>query len=181
MLGFSRLLNEKFDEFKPEKQKKLLSYINIGIQNTYNLLEDLLLWSRSQRGSLGFNPVSESAFVDADINMLSTILRNLLSNAIKFTEKGGQIKIKAQQRTNNNQQVFEITVEDTGVGISEQIQLKMFEIGESTSTKGTENEEGTGLGLILCKDFVEKHGGKIWVESKEGKGSSFIFTLAVLN
>ncbi len=208
MLGFSKMLNKNFDKYDTEKQKKLLGFVHIDIQNTYKLLENLLLWSRSQQGVIDFKPKKETLYllfvdiievlkqsaknksitltnqisknlnVNADIDMFSTIIRNLISNAIKFTPRGGEILINARSITDENKQGFaEITVKDNGVGISKEIQSKLFDIGENRSTEGTENEEGTGLGLILCKEFVEKHGGKIWVESEVGTGSSFVFTL----
>ena len=105
--------------------------------------------------------------------MLKTILRNLVSNAIKFTNNGGTINIKA--RTNNSN--VTISVSDNGIGIPPENLTKLFDISEVLTTKGTAEETGTGLGLLLCKEFVEKHGGKIWVESEVGKGSDFKFTL----
>ncbi len=108
-----------------------------------------------------------------------TVFRNLLSNAIKFSHKGGEISIQSKPVDNDGQEFVEIAVIDSGVGIPEKALSKLFNVGESYSTKGTDNESGTGLGLILCKEFVEKHGGKIWVKSEEGKGSKFIFTLPV--
>jgi len=110
--------------------------------------------------------------------MVLTILRNLISNAIKFTPKGGTVEIGVETRRGVS--LHEIYVKDSGVGISKEMQSKIFDIGENTSTKGTENEDGTGLGLILCKEFIERHNGNIWVESDEGKGSEFIFTLPVI-
>ena len=208
MLGFSEILNENFDEYSSDEQKKFVSFIYQGLQNTYNLLENLLQWSRSQKGMIDFRPektnlflltneaidlqnqsveqkcikltnqIDENVFVDADKDMLSTIIRNLLSNAIKFTTKHGEVKIKAVSIPTEDKKGFiEVVVNDTGVGISKEIQSKLFDIGENTSTEGTNKEKGTGLGLILCKEFIEKHGGKIWVESEVGKGSSFCFTL----
>ena len=112
--------------------------------------------------------------------MLSTIMRNLILNAIKFTPQGGEITINARKISEgNNQEFIEIAVKDNGVGISPERQSKLFIITENITTEGTENEKGTGLGLILCKEFVEKHGGKIWVKSEIGKGSVFYFTLPV--
>jgi signal transduction histidine kinase len=205
MLGFSEILNENFDEYDTQKQKKFISLIYQELQGTYKLLENLLYWSRSQRGTIDFKPkklnlyllVSETTElliqlaknksinlinqipkninVEADRDMLLTIIRNLISNAIKFTPKGGEISMKATQTKDDK--FVQILVTDNGVGISKETQSKLFDIGENTSTKGTENESGTGLGLILCKEFVEKHGGKIWVESELGKGSNFKFTL----
>ena len=203
MLGFSKMLDDKFEKYDTEKKKKFINIINQGLQGTYKLLENLLTWSRSQRGTIDFNPeklnlhllaeetsgllhqstesksinlknkIADNIYVNADKDMLSTIIRNLISNAIKFTQKGGDISIDAKSK----QQFIEITVKDNGIGIPKEIQSKLFDIGENTSTQGTENESGTGLGLILCKEFVEKHGGKIWVESEVGKGSDFKFTI----
>jgi signal transduction histidine kinase len=111
--------------------------------------------------------------VFADSDMLKTILRNLVSNSIKFTPPHGKINIK----TENNPDFITISVCDNGVGIDPQILPKLFDISEVITTKGTDGETGTGLGLLLCKGFVEKHGGKIWAESEPGKGSEFKFTL----
>ncbi len=208
MLGFSNMLDKKFDKYDSEKKKKFIKIINQGLQDTYKLLENLLYWSRSQRGSIDFKPeklnlyllinettellnqsaenksielinqIPENIFVDADKDMLSTIIRNLVSNAIKFTPIGGQIKIEVNLPTiSNNQEFVEIMVIDSGVGILKEVQSKLFDISENTSTQGTEDESGTGLGLILCKEFAEKHGGKIEVESEIGKGSTFSFTI----
>jgi signal transduction histidine kinase len=167
------------------------------------LLENLLEWANSQRGKISFNPIPlnlneifkeefkmldemagrkyiklNSRFTDdltivADKNMIKTILRNLISNAIKFTNKNGKVEVTA---TSDNKQVM-ISVSDSGIGMTKETMAKLFRIDSNLSTHGTENEKGTGLGLILCKEFVEKHGGKIWVESESGKGSIFRFTL----
>ena len=118
---------------------------------------------------------AENIMVYADINMLNTILRNLISNAIKFTNNGGNINIYAQQ---NSSDVI-ISVSDNGIGIAPEIVTNLFDIKQVHSSKGTNNEKGTGLGILLCKEFVEQHGGKIWVESELGKGSEFKFTLPV--
>ena len=117
-------------------------------------------------------------FVHADKNMIATVIRNLISNAIKFTPKDEEIFINARLTTGENGQNFtQISVKDNGAGIEKETQTKLFSISENTSTKGTENETGTGLGLILCKEFVENHGGEIWVESETAIGSSFYFTI----
>ncbi|PCI34191.1 MAG: hypothetical protein COB60_06555 [Flavobacteriaceae bacterium] len=124
------------------------------------------------------NQIATNVFVAADTDMLATIIRNLLSNAIKYTSKSGKITIKTFLVPEEKHTKFiGISVRDSGVGISKEIQSKLFKIGESTSMPGTECERGTGLGLILCKEFVEKHGGKIWVESEVNKGASFFFTI----
>ena len=111
--------------------------------------------------------------VFADIDMLKTVLRNLVSNSIKFTNNGGAIKISAKQTYSE----ITISVSDNGIGIESEDLTKLFDISQVLTTTGTAKETGTGLGLLLCKEFVEKHGGKIWVESEEGKGSDFKFTL----
>jgi len=112
-----------------------------------------------------------SVFADAD--MLKTVLRNLVSNAIKFTNRGGAININAEQNSEN----VTISVSDNGIGIKPDNLVKLFDIGQVVTTTGTAEETGTGLGLLLCKEFVEKHRGKIWVESEVGKGSIFYFTI----
>jgi signal transduction histidine kinase len=111
--------------------------------------------------------------VFADINLLSTVLRNLISNAIKFTNKGGTVEITATKDSD----ALTISVIDNGIGINSEKISRLFEATHLKSTKGTENESGTGLGLMICKDFIEKHNGKIWVKSEVGKGSEFCFTL----
>lgn len=205
MLGFSKMLETKFDKYDTKKKKRFISIINQELNNTYKLLENLLYWSQSQKGSIEFKPeiinlhlfwdetsksfvqsaenksieficqIPENIDITVDKEMFSTIIRNLISNAIKFTPKFGEILIDALI-TDDNRSV-EILVQDNGVGISKEIQTKIFDLGEYTSTQGTENEKGTGLGLILCKEFAEKHGGKIDLESEEGKGSIFTITL----
>ena len=208
MLGFSDLLVNDFDNYDIEQQKKFIGVINKGINNTYKLLENLLIWSRAQQGTIDFNPepenlhllasetigllgqqytkksitlinkVPEDIEIIADRNMLLTILRNLISNAIKFTPKKGKIVVNANLLSNKKEQTYtQISVKDNGLGILKDKQEQIFKISETISTKGTEGETGTGLGLVLCREFVEKHGGKIWVESEEGHGSEFIFTL----
>ncbi|MCD4834708.1 MAG: hybrid sensor histidine kinase/response regulator [Bacteroidales bacterium] len=208
LLGFSNLLLESHATIDDEERETYIKFINDGSIKTFKLLENLLTWAQSQSGRIEFTPekinietlineiillltetaenkeiklianTDNSLFVNADKNMIDTVIRNLISNAIKFTPKGGDITIKSHTITDNNNQKFaEISVKDSGVGIPPEIQSKLFKITENISTKGTEEEAGTGLGLILCKEFVEKHGGKIWVESEVKKGSKFIFTI----
>lgn len=122
------------------------------------------------------NQLHPNIYIYADKDMLSTIIRNLIFNAIKFTPKGGEISIEAEDfEDENNHEFIKISVKDSGVGIKKEIQAKLFDIAEHISTKGTENENGTGLGLLLCKEFIDKHGGTIKVESEYGKGSEFVF------
>jgi signal transduction histidine kinase len=123
------------------------------------------------------NYVSDNEIIIfADIDMLKAILRNLISNAIKFTDNGGTININAEQTHPN----ITISVSDNGIGIPRDNLFKLFDISQIQTTTGTANEKGTGLGLVLCRQFIEKHGGKIWVVSEDGKGSEFKFTLPIV-
>ena len=187
----------------PEKLLKTVTTINTSAKSGYKLLENLLEWARTQTGriefkqertplktifsgandiaqsialnksiALNFEPTGEmEVFVDR--NMVNTILRNLITNAIKYTHKAGTINVVASQ---TDHKAF-ISVIDNGVGIDSVMISKLFKISEKISTAGTEKETGTGLGLLLCKEFVEKHGGQIEVRSELGKGSEFIFSL----
>lgn len=203
ILGFLDLLINNLREFNINEIERQLTIVNHSAQSVYNLLEDILLWALSQSGKLPYKPRefnfkrscdavieivkpnadsknitintfdAENINVFADSNMLNTILRNLLTNAIKFTNNGGTINIYAQQNTAS----VTISVSDNGIGIPPKILLNLFDITQVYSTNGTANEKGTGLGILLCKEFVEKHGGKIWVESELGKGTVFYFML----
>jgi signal transduction histidine kinase len=205
ILGLSDLLKLNIQEFNVNEITYTAGEINKTAQNTFNLLEDILMWARSQQGRIPFKPqnvnlaqicqhavevlrpnadpknitinniVEDGVTVFADIDMLKTVLRNLISNAVKFTNSGGVIKISAGQTQLN----ITISVSDNGIGINPDNLVKLFDVGQVLSTKGTSDEKGTGLGLLLCKEFVEKHGGKIWVESEVGKGSDFKFTLPI--
>jgi signal transduction histidine kinase len=187
-----------------EQKKDMNETLSISAQNTYNLLENLLEWSQVVRGNTAFNlqnlilkdiitgcvnlaaesareksislniEVSNELQVFADSNMIQTVIRNLLSNSIKFTPNGGEVTISSEPDENN---MIVISVKDSGIGISDQMQAKLFSIDATTKRSGTNKELSTGLGLLLCKEFVEKHGGKIWVESVEGRGSTFYFTI----
>src|SRR3989339_1219888 len=203
IMGFSEMLVNNYDKYDDAKRKNFLKNIYQTTQNTYKLLENLLEWSRVQRGVMPFNPkelffdqmmqecfslfeeqakakeIEISSFLDspisahADPSMIKTIFRNLLSNAIKFTPRGGTIKLFS---VSSNDEI-EFTIADSGIGMSLATQENLFRIDTNTSQPGTEDEQGTGLGLLLCKEFIEKHEGKIWVDSEEGKGSAFKFTL----
>ncbi len=205
MLGFSDFLIKNFYKYSDEKKLQFVKNIHGAANSSFKLLKNLLTWSRSQRNKLKFVPeknslksifyeiillhntnaknkdiiidnlLDEDIFVKADSNMLKTILRNLLSNAIKFTDKGGKITFSARKIPENA--FAEISVKDTGIGIDKKNTDNLFNIEKSTSTRGTDNEKGTGLGLIICKEFVEKHGGKIWVKSIPKQGSEFLFTI----
>jgi len=199
-------LLEKFDDFEQKKQKFILQNISSTIHVTYVLLEDLLLWARTQNNSIKFHPESfcitdlisdiigvfnhnisqkklnvlfnrdNSLSVFADKQMIATIVRNLLYNAIKYSFSEGDIEIELKSKTNHIKKII-FTVRDYGVGMNPDKQAKMFILGEDVSTPGTNNEKGSGLGLIMCKEFAERHGGKIIVESEEGKGT--IVTLEI--
>jgi len=207
LLGFSDLLLRNFKNYDDDLIKYYLDIIKQTSEKTYLMLDELLLWSKSQAGKLPFEPssinlseliasiysetqtnaqrknitiklsVPDNFQIIADGNMLKTVIRNLVSNAIKFTRKDGEITIN----THRDDSKIVIAVADNGVGISKTNQEKLWNNSNPLTTIGTENEKGTGLGLLLCKDFVEKHGGKIWVESEEGFGSNFKIQLPLLN
>lgn len=204
ILGFSKLLIEDIKNFDSAESKAFLEIINSSAKSTLVLLDNLLSWSKAQTGQMIFNPekiklapiVSEllemsnsivklknislnynqaddEIEVYADLNMLKAILRNLVSNAVKYTDLNGKIEISTALNPNH----IEIVVSDNGIGMSEKTRSGLFNIETNTSTLGTQNEKGSGLGLVLCKEFVEKHGGQIWVESELRKGSAFSFSL----
>lgn len=203
LLGMNELLIQNAERYSPEKIRYFASQMYDASKNAHNLLENLLEWARIQRGELEVElvkinpseiinevkqltePLANSKNINlqtapevnhpvlADKEMLKTILRNLVSNSIKYTHPQGTIILYTQKRG----QFLQFTVSDTGMGIPAQYIDKLFEIDSNLSKEGTGNEKGTGLGLILCKEFVEKQGGKIWVESEKGKGSEFHFTM----
>jgi len=203
ILGFSNILAEKVQGKNYESIEKYAGIIQGSTQKVMDLLLNLLEWSRSQTGRLEYNPkliemieliyevtelandaaqqksisisrkLPNTATVIADKSMIESVLRNLISNAIKFTYPGGKIVVSVQQL----QGEVMVSVSDNGVGMGKKTIEKLFRIDENTSNPGTQNESGTGLGLILCKEFVEKHGGRIWVDSEVGKGSKFCFSL----
>ena len=205
ILGFSELLISDSGNLKVEETQKYIGYINSSAKSTLNLLDNLLNWAKSQTGKIKFKPEkiivsliiqeiidisnspakiknisiinkqSKEVVVCADRNMLMVVMRNLMSNAIKFTRLGGQITIDVISKN----KLVEISISDSGVGMHEDIKKQLFTTTSYTTSRGTENEKGSGLGLILCKEFIEKHGGTIWVESEVGKGSDFKFTLPI--
>lgn len=203
LLGFTNLLSNYADAMTTEEVKKISEDLNKSLQNVLQLIEDLLTWARSQMNKVDFKPEQISvndiiredielsnilfqkkeialeteisphlqAFADAD--HVKFVLRNLVTNALKFTNRNGKVSIKAFEQD----KMIWIQVLDNGVGIPQEIQDKMFQLDAIKSTKGTDNEKGTGLGLVLCKEFVRKNGGDIWVKSQEGEGSCFTFSL----
>jgi two-component system, sensor histidine kinase and response regulator len=204
LLGISRHLKANIDNYTSEEIRENVALIEESSKRGYELLENLLEWSMSQTGSIKFKPiklclpsviqecllvlenqvankkinliteVDKDIEVIADFNMLKIIIRNLLTNAFKYSNPGGKVIIRSEFNTKNE---IEISVIDEGIGIPDEEIEKLFRIDTKYSTPGTSDEFGTGLGLILCKEFVEKHNGKIWVESKLNSGSIFKFTL----
>ena len=208
IVGYCDLLVESVKDEEYDGIGKFAEIISQSSHRAINLLMNLMEWAQSQTGRMEFNPEhfeikslineTELLFEDiavqkniiiskvlptitsvyADKAMIGTILRNLIANAIKFTESGGKIMISAEEKLNG----LTVWVADTGVGIPKNSIETLFSIDESYSTQGTNNEKGTGLGLILCKEFIEKHGGRIWIESNrdsssEKKGTTFHFTI----
>lgn len=203
-LGLTQIMAEELPNLSSEEVQKLAVGMRNSATNLYRLLENLLHWSKMKQGLIPFNPsvvkllpvvvesmaimvdpaqqkgieilcdIPEDIEVFGDSNMLQTIIRNLVSNALKFTTAGGRIQIKAKNTTQRN---VEIAITDSGIGMNSEIMDNLFRIDVRSSRKGTAGEASTGLGLLLCNEFVEKHGGKFKVESEEGKGSTFSFTL----
>ncbi|HUX54960.1 MAG TPA: ATP-binding protein [Williamwhitmania sp.] len=207
VLSLSELLAREFENFDPERLKEFIGQIYKYSNNTFNLLENLLQWSMVQTGRMPLHPkvvnicdiVNENIellrgnaankgielngpkcgewFAYVDINMITTVVRNLVSNAIKFTSAGGEVSISIVQ----DSEYVLVTVSDTGVGISPEDMKNLFKLDSNPTTMGTGQEKGTGLGLILCKEFVERNGGKIWVESLLNQGTTFFFTAPKLD
>jgi PAS domain S-box-containing protein len=204
----TQILTEEIQNMDLEEIKDITMSMKTSASNIYSLLENLLEWSRLRRGAMDFVPenlnlkkkieasidvLSESARkkrigltisvpgeleIRADIHMFDTIIRNLISNAIKFTISGGKVIVTANY---NGDHYIVVKISDSGIGMAPELRNKLFQIDEKTSRPGTEGETSTGLGLLLCKEFIEKHGGKIWVESSVGQGSTFSFSLPLEN
>ena len=203
VMGYSWLLSKDYEHFTEDERRKFASEIHHSTNNIFRLLQNLLEWSRSQTGRLIFSPrniefkkiiensvsvlrsLAEQKNIEIKIEhdndlilftdplMIETVLRNLISNAIKFTPENGLIEVSAIQITDQ----ISICVKDSGIGISEEDARNLFRIDSTVKRKGTNNEDGSGLGLILCKEFVDKHNGTIWVNSSLGAGSSFYFSI----
>ncbi len=202
----TKLLYESNNQFTEFEKLEFLQMLQNSSENIYSLLNNLLEWSKTQKGAIQFNPIEfdikmvanncvdllslaaknksitlinsiANYWLFADVNLITTVIRNLTSNAIKFTPEGGKIEIGSI--LNEDKASINIFIKDSGIGMNQERISKLFKIDENISTKGTNNETGTGLGLILCKEFVEIHKGKIWVESEVGKGSTFWFTLPI--
>lgn len=207
LLGLSDAMLENWEEFEDEMKLEFVQDIHNFLKNTYALLQNLLEWSRSQIGSVKVetsvfkpseivqenldvlkqhadskqivitNKVNNGISCLADKNMISTVFRNLISNAIKFTKPEGNITITCCSKNNHQ----EFCIIDDGIGMDEKTRNELFLLNSKTQRTGTSNESGTGLGLHLCKEFVEKNGGQLSVTSKENEGSTFCFTLPLAN
>lgn len=205
LLGSSELLYDNINQMTTENVKKLALILNDSAKSGFAILQNLLDWSRSQTGMIRFCPteinlrmiidenidnlnlqtsnkeikmwseLKTDLIITADKNLINTVLRNLLSNAVKFTHKNGKIKIAAASRKNE----VILSVIDSGIGMSPEKIDQLFKLENALSMPGTEKEQGTGLGLRLCKEFTELMGGRIWAESDPGKGSKFSFTIPV--
>ena len=203
LIGLSDILYEEYDELTDEEKKHFIKDINILSGNSHRILDNLLSWSSHQTGRMDFTPESFNIYIliesninygqqqaklkhinlfaekAADINvfadykMIDTALRNLISNSLKYTQPGGKIEVFVEIQKDN----AVVSVRDNGVGMDEETQKKLFTIDSNIKSTGTAGEKGTGLGLLICKDFVEKNKGHISVESSPGKGSTFSFTI----
>ncbi len=203
ILGFADILNEEWDELSDAERKSFLQNIRNTSHNTFDLLERLLEWSRVQTGKMKFTPirlnlanlvrenfklltptaegkfihmvseVDEASYALGDKDAILLVLRNLINNAIKFTRHGGLITVSAASM----HKLVVVTVSDTGVGISAENMNKLFRFEEQLRTEGTDKERGSGLGLVLCREIIDRSNGRIWAESTEGEGSRFSFTL----
>ncbi len=197
------MMTEEIENMELSKIKEMSNEMQKSATELYKLLENLLEWSRMQRGLIKFNPdicvlhflakqnirflsefakqknieiinqIQSESQAMADIQMLNTVFRNLISNAIKFTYRGGKVVISVEEKED---QVV-VFIRDSGIGMSEETIRKLFRIDQKVFHLGTEGESSSGLGLILCKEFITKNGGEIWAESELGKGSTFCFTL----
>ena len=205
LLGYTDLLKNDYESLDEDEVRQSISSLHSVTRNVYQLLEGLLEWSRAQTGRIEYNPtffaISEEIFevlslakenakakniklnsviensikVYADRNMVNTIIRNLVANAIKFSNSGDCIELSAKLEKS----FLIITVQDQGIGMGPEEVNSLFRIDVHHTTLGTSGEEGTGVGLILCKELVESNKGKIWAESEVGIGSKFIFSLPV--
>ncbi|GAK50125.1 sensory transduction histidine kinase [Candidatus Moduliflexus flocculans] len=203
ILGMTELLRENFEHYTPERAKEFLTRMYAAAERLHILLENLLTWSRLQRGVMEYHPEDINLFdigeenrdlflekaaqkgitlvnaippktrAFADHGMMNTVIRNLVSNALKFTTAGDLIEIAVFQRDS----LIELSIRDTGIGIAPEDMEKLFRIDVQHSQVGTAGERGTGLGLILCQELVERNGGAIWVESQPGQGATFHLTL----
>lgn len=205
LLGLTNLILENFDSFTKNELKESINNLNRSSHGLYNLLEDLLDWSKAKFNIVGYqsgtfnlyevvsfvinslkavtrnknisviNHVPENYTINADQHIIKTIVRNLVSNAIKFTPKDGTITITSGFYIDE----FIISIEDSGVGMSKEVVLNLFNMEKKVSSAGTEGESGTGLGLFICKELIAAHGGRIWAKSELQKGSKFFISIPI--
>jgi signal transduction histidine kinase len=203
LVGYAEMLARFFDDMSGPNLQEVIRHVYDSSVSLHRLLENLLDWARAQSNRIDYRPfrfdlrpivqecisqlspqaaakqiqvssqIPDDTTVFADQNMLAAVIRNLLSNGVKYTEKGGEVKVTARGTGDE----VEVAVADTGIGIDPPVRDALFQVDTPSSTPGTANESGTGLGLILCREFVSRHGGRIWVESELGRGSTFTFTL----
>jgi signal transduction histidine kinase len=206
-LGLTQIMSEELSSLSINEIQEMAHGMKKSADGLFGLLENLLEWSRLQRGLINFSPrefalkskvlqiissfqeqanakeitvaceIGDDQNIFADENMLASVIRNLISNAIKFTAKSGKVSVSAM----NSESGVRMAISDTGIGMDENIRENLFQIDAHTSRQGTEGEPSSGLGLVICRDFVEKHGGKVWVESEEGKGSTFYFNIPFMS
>lgn len=207
LLSISELMVANFDNTDKEDHKVGFRKINQSINHLLDLLENLLTWSRSQRGKIKYDPVrfnlsaliqeninlhkllaekkgimlfssdNDEVYVYGDRDMINSVIRNLMTNAVKFTDKDKKVEVQVQAKESD----IEVSIMDEGIGIPEENMGKLFRIDEKFKSTGTAGEKGTGLGLIICREFVEKNGGEITVQSKPGQGTTFSFTIPIAN
>jgi len=207
LLGLTEMMANGTEVFTEKEMFEQSKHLYSSVSNLNKLIENLFEWAQIQRGVMSFNPkefalesvvqrsidalyqsaaqksiaikneIEEGVNIIADEKMIETVLRNLLSNAVKFTKRGGLVVIKTKNQDNKS---IEISVSDNGVGIPDSKLKRLFKVEEKVGSKGTEGELSTGLGLLLCKEFVVKNGGKIWVESELARGSIFTFSLPAI-
>ena len=206
LLGFSEMLNDAVKKNQQEELSEYSSAVHQSAKRIYNLLQNLLVWSRMQNGKMKYSPrsvkidelisdtmmilvpiarnkeikldwnIKEDITATLDTNMIGSVLQNLVTNAVKFTERGGNVNVSAFVELGN----LNVVVADSGVGMEEGQLQKLFRLDKTASSRGTDDEVGTGLGLIISKEFVELHHGKIWVKSTIGKGSEFCFSIPLV-
>jgi signal transduction histidine kinase len=207
LLSISELMVESFDDAEKKDHRAGFKKINQSIKHLLDLLENLLTWSRSQRGRIKYDPVrfnltnliqeninlhkilaerkgimllsprKDEVYAYGDRDMINSVLRNLVTNAVKFTHRDSKVEVLVETR----EKEIEVSVVDEGIGIAREDLNKLFRIDEKFKSTGTAGEKGTGLGLIICREFVEKNGGAIAVKSEQGKGSTFSFTIPLAN
>lgn len=203
LIGLTDLLYKNFRNYDSQKTEDFLDIILRSAKSTFGLLENILTWARAEQGKIPFEPVkldllkiceeissymqlvaisknikiiiniNQDINLTADKDMITTIIRNLISNGLKFTKSGGKITVSAKRKKGETI----IMIADTGIGISEKVASTLFKMTEVLSTDGTADEKGTGIGLLICKEFVDKHGGSIWVESELNVGTTFSFSI----